>query len=414
MGNEKGVCKTAAGGNSTERVDVDISFGQDPYNDFYGHVSTAFRILSFVFLASFLIYIVFTAFNNAGDFSYDNFEYILRNFALTLEENKDDSLYAVEYNPDVNRSFQLFGKGISVCGQSGISIYSSTGRLTCSESFSYKEPRLASSSKFALVYDHSGLEYSLYNSFSKVYSDKLDVVIRDAEIADNGYYALMLSSDQYNTAVELYDDTFSLTNRINKIGYTVDIDINDSLLVIASASVSDSNSFITELQVFDYNEQREIINVTAEDNFPLKCSITSDGFILVGTNATVFYNADGSVLSVYKYDGMAPYDFSVNGDGVVLLFKDSGFDIEYRAVVFDKHGESTLEKILTTTVFDVDSNNGWLYYLTEGSLICTNGSDVYDFSVKNINERSNLLSLENGGVYVCTDTSAPLFMIPQQ
>ena len=141
--------------NEASKSDIVLSYEDDAYNEFYDRISVIFRILSYLLFASFLLYIVLSAFNNAADFSYENFEYIIRNFALTLEETRDDSTYAIRYNPDASRSYSLFGNGLIVCGSSGVSSYSSTGRLTCSESHSYKDPQMVSSNKFVLVYDQS-------------------------------------------------------------------------------------------------------------------------------------------------------------------------------------------------------------------------------------------------------------------
>ena len=281
--------RSQTGSTENTRVNVDFSDERDQFNLYYWHISVVFRVISFVLFAAFLMYIIITAYKNADQFSYENFEYIIRNFSLTLEENRDDSVYSIEYNPDANRSYSLFGKGLAVCGNSGISIFSATGRLTCSESFMYKDPKLVSSTKFALVYDHSDDDYSIYNAFSRVYSDRTDGIIRGAAVADNGTYALIVSSDSFNTAVELYDDSFSLINRINKLSYVVDIDINNNYLLIASVSVSEGNAFASEVQVFDYIEQSEVFRATSDNNFPLGCAISEGGYVLVGNNNTVVF-----------------------------------------------------------------------------------------------------------------------------
>ena len=399
--------------NSIGKVaDGGVSYENDSYNRFYDHISVFYRILSFVFIAAFLLYIIITSFNNASEFSYENFEYIIRNFALTLEENKDDSVYSIEYNPDANREYALFGKGLAVCGNSGLSIYSATGRLTCYESFPYKSPKMAASDKFVLVYDFSGNEYSLYNAFSRVYSEKLREKIKGGAVSENGYYALITSSEQYNTAVELYDDTFSLINRFNKNGFVIDVDINDRYLMIVTASESRENSFTANIQVFDIARQIELFSVSAADNFPLKCSIISEGFALVGNNYSVYYSVSGSMIGKYDYPGKTPINFSINNSGTVLLFKNEGFNSYYNAVVLNESGNVDYEQSFTSTIFDVDVCGDWSFYLNENELLCTNGKDMKVISTDGVGAADKLLSFEGGKVYVCTDTSAPLYTVP--
>ncbi len=411
MGDNNNMLTSRKRSYNKSKVDIDFSYEDDSYNIFYERISVLFRILSFLMFAAFLFYIVMSAFFNVADFSYENFEYIIRNFALSLEEAKDDSSYAIRYNPDAGRSYSLFGQGLAVCGNSGITVYSSTGRLTCSESHSYKAPQMAVSDKFVLVYDQSGEQYSLYNSFSRVYSDKAGGSIRGAAVAENGYYALIVSSDRYNTAVELYDDTFSLVNRFNKVGYVTDVDISNSYLMIATAVVSGNNTFDTNIQVFDYSDKTELYSTTVNGNFPLSCDIGNGAFTLIGNKFTSFLSGEGETVSCYSYSE-APVDFSVNGDGVMLLFKKNGFEIEYKSVILNGSGSVVYENVIPSTVFDAEVYNGWSYYLTERRLIATDGENTFDILTEDINAASKLLSFGDGKVYVCTDTAAPLFFFP--
>jgi hypothetical protein len=271
---------------------------------------------------------------------------------------------------------------------------------------------MAASDKFVLVYDFSGNEYSLYNAFSRVYSEKLREKIKGGAVSENGYYALITSSEQYNTAVELYDDTFSLINRFNKNGFVIDVDINDRYLMIVTASESRENSFTANIQVFDIARQIELFSVSAADNFPLKCSIISEGFALVGNNYSVYYSVSGSMIGKYDYPGKTPINFSINNSGTVLLFKNEGFNSYYNAVVLNESGNVDYEQSFTSTIFDVDVCGDWSFYLNENELLCTNGKDMKVISTDGVGAADRLLSFEGGKVYVCTDTSAQLYTVP--
>ena len=401
---------------NTEKINnknnIDVTSDQPSYNQFYDYISVIYRVFSFIFVIAFLLYIIFSAYYHAESFSYENFDYVLRNFALTLEENKDDTLYSIQYNPDANQSYALFGEGVAVCGNFGLFIYSATGRLTCSESFSYKTPRMASSDKFVIVYDLSNSEYSIYNSFNRVSSEQSEENIYNAAVADNGYYALITSSQQYNTAVELYDDNLSLINRFNKIGYAVDIDIDDKYLLIITAVGSGGNAFATDVQVFDIVNKQEAFVTTEYDNFPLACSITSVGFTVIGTKYVSFYDFSGELINTYSYDGKVPYDFAINNASAAIIFKEEGFDLEYSSIVLDESGTVKYEYDLYSTVIDIEICGKWSCYLTEDHLICTDGETIHKFDLDKVTEKSKLLSLDNGSVYVCTDSAAPLINLP--
>ena len=147
-------------------------FGEEgEYNKFYDTVSAAYRVAEFAILAAFLFFVIYSAIANAGNVTYEKFDYIIRNFAVSLDENSDYTS-SIFYSPDDNSSFSLFGGGIAVCTGSEVEIFSATGRKTCSERHGYVSPVLAASDKYVIVYEENGTEYSVYNTFSKVYSNK--------------------------------------------------------------------------------------------------------------------------------------------------------------------------------------------------------------------------------------------------
>ena len=75
------------------------------------------------------------------------------------------------------------------------SIFSSTGRLTCSDSFSFKNPVMKTSDKYALIYDSGNCGLVIYNTFTKVHSQTFDKPICGAAMSQSGFYALITSSE---------------------------------------------------------------------------------------------------------------------------------------------------------------------------------------------------------------------------
>lgn len=385
-------------------------FGEEnSYNAFYDSVSLVFRMASFIIIAAFLFFIVTSAFNNANEFSYDNLEYIVRNFALTLDENKDDTVYSIRYNPDSSRTYSLFGKGLSVCGNSGISVYSATGRQTCAKNFNYKDPVMISSEKYALVYDRSGEKYSLYNTFTEVYSTETAYPIRGAAISNNGYYALITSSDEYKSTVEVYNDNFSIVNRFNKTGYVIDIDIVDGEILIATVDTDpQTNGYSVELLLANIGETEPRAVSFFSGSFPLSCNITSDGYMVVCVDSVIFFDSAGKEISSYLYDSEDLSKFDFDGENVLLLFKEPGFNLSYRSVCINSACDTLYEYEINSTVFDIEFCGGRAFVLTESSLIAVDASKTTAVDFDGADHNCKLLAYDERAVYVCTDTAAPL------
>ena len=259
------------------------------------------------------------------------------------------------------------------------------------------------------AYDFSDFEYSLYNAFGKVYSEEIGEVIRGGAVSDSGYYALITSSEQYNTAVELYDDTFSLAYRFNKNQFVTDIDINDNYLLITSVSASSENSYDMEIHVFDIIAQKVLFSTLARNNFPLECGIFAGGFAVIGDNYTSFYDFEGNIIGSFDYEGREPVDLSLNDGNTVILFRSNSSDAECISVILDDSCSLRYEHLLSEKVHDVEVCGEWSYYLMNDRLIYTNGNDLYDIPLKDINEGDKLLSLDDKSIYLCTVSKAPLF-----
>lgn len=388
---------------------INVFGDESSYNTFYDSVSIVFRMFSFIFIAVFLFFIVTTAFSNANEFSYDNLEYIIRNFALTLDENKDDTVYSIRYNPDSSRTYSLFGKGLSVCGNSGISVYSATGRQTCTGNFNYKDPVMISSEKYALVYDRGGKNYSLYNTFTQVYSSVMPYPIRGAAISNSGYYALITSSDEYKSTVEIYNDNFSIVNRFNKTGYVIDIDITDSEVLIATVdSDSQTSGYSLELLLTNIGatESKSISRIIG--SFPLSCSISSEGYTVVCIDSVFFFDNTGKQISSYDYAGEDLYKFDFDGENALLLFKEPGFNQSYKSVCINSDSNTLYEYEINSTVFDIELCGGRSFFLTDSSLIAVNAAKVSKVDFIGADHNCKLLAYSDRSVYVCTDTAAPL------
>ena len=386
-----------------------IEDGNDAYNDFYASVSVLFRVASFIFLIAFLIFIVYSAVGSQEAFTYENLEFVVRNFALTLEENRDENIYAIKYNPDSSRSFALLGKKFALCGNSGISIYSSTGRSTCTDSFAFKNPVMLTSDKYALIYDSGNCDYVIYNSFSKVYSQSLEKPIRGACMAENGYYAFITSSVEYNSTVEVYNDDFELVNRFNKTGYIVDIDIHDNQILITTVDGSSDNaSYNVQMLLYDLSEGKAISTVDMTTSFPLSCKISSSGFFLICKNETIAYDIVTNKQKLYSYKGSIISDFELTNDKVALLLKVPDYDISFNFVVIDEHSSVLYDYQVNSTVYDIEFCGDNSCLLTDNMILIYNSATERSLPIDGATTECRLLAVSSDAIYLCTSSSAPL------
>lgn len=397
--------------DNRDNVFIDLS-DNDAYNDFYATVSVMFRIASFVLLFAFLIYVVFSAFSSQGAFTYENFEYIVRNFALTLDERRNDSADSIRYNPDTSRSYSMIGNMFAACGNSGISIFSPIGRLTCTDSLYFKNPIMVTSEKYALIYDHGNSDYVVYNSFSRVHSQALGKPIHGACMSQDGSFALITSSDEYTSAVEVYNDNFKLINRFNKSGYVVDVDMSGELILIATVNKSDDrDAFNLQIHVYDLSEAKTISSVSLQTLLPLDCKIATSGFFVVCSDQTIMYEFSSESFCAYSYEGSLLNGFELTKDQIVLILDTQESQSAYNVLALDSTGAALYDYVIESTVYDTVICGEVSCLLTEEGLnvLGTNINNI--ISIKGEIPLCKLVVNDDNAVYVCTNSSASLVEI---
>ncbi len=409
----KKLVRTAKKAENDNSIDIEkLSAGlseNDPYNSFYDTASVIFRMISFAVFACLLIFIVSSAFISARSFSYDNLDYIMRNFALTLEENKDSTRHPIRYSPDSLKGFAEYGNGLAVCRASGISVFSGTGRQTCSEYIDYSEPVISASEKYVVVYEQGSGRYSVYNAFSKVYSSECAKTIRACAVADNGYYAFVTSSDEFASVVEVYNDDFNLITRFNKNSHIVSVDLTNDTIMIVSVDADESKTkFDTEILIADPESGDVVSKSEHSSGFPLGCRITDYGYALVCSDSVWLYDNNANEIGSYEYEGSSLNDFRISMSHVLLLFKNKGFDISYTAVCIDKRGNIAYKYELADTAFDIELYESSAYILTSKYVLCLNGSLEERVKIDSAHYGCKLLALDSRSFYYCSDTAAEL------
>lgn len=381
----------------------------EEYNTFYDSASVIFRFISFILFIALLFYIVSASFLAADRFSYANLEFITRNFALTLQENKDSARHPIRYNPDSYNQFGLFGDGLAVCGNSVISIYSATGRQTCSEFLQYRSPVMITSDKYVLIYDEGTGKYCIYNSFSKVYSGSVNQPIKAATISDNGNYAIISSSNEYTSTVEVYDNDFSLIRRYNKNGYVSAIDIANNEIIIATADTYlQDNSFEVEILHSYLDADSPDFSLKAFAGIPLCIKITDNGYCVVFSDSVICLDSNGNVRGKYEFEGKTLYDFVIGSSNVLVVFKSISMGVEYYLVCLDHYASAVYDNIVDDTVFDIALYESTSFVLTETSIECFDGyiNDVIEVDASSYD--CCLLMLDSGKIYYCSETTAIL------
>lgn len=354
----------------------------------------AFVILSFV--------------SNTELITYRNFYYFFKDLNASFDSVDLFNTDSVSYRTSDEQSFTLYRQGLAVAGNTGVTVFSSTGRQCLSVSVDYQNPVAVGSGKYLLVYELGGLQYSLYNSNAQLYSGECDYPISAAAVSDSGMYALVTASKEYTSSVSLYSDRFALLNRYNKNGYVMDVAIDAKGETIGILTTSSVNGvFSTTLLLAEPGRGEAIAEPTVSDSMGLRCCFTDSGKIAVLCSDGIdFFSKRGKTEASLNFEGQQPQLYDVGTDGVVVSLKKNTISEKNIVIVFDKNGKIVYNEGVTERIVQLSRSGNTLYWMTDTGVARLNLQSGSVSFLDCVTERRTLLAVSAEEALICSPQKA--------
>ncbi len=312
-----------------------------PRNEYYENVSARMGTAQVILYLSLLAFVVLSLLFNTELVTYRNFYLFFQDLNASAETVDIFSTDSISYPVSEEQSFTVYRKGLAVAGSSSVTVFSATGRQIVSESVNYRNPVAVGTGKYLLVYEMGGLQYSLYNSYTKIHSGKSDYPISGAAVSESGMYAICSFDKDSATVVTLFSERFKLLGRYQKSGYVTDVAIDDGGEMLAVLTVNPSGGlFSTELMLAKPGEREAHARVTLEQTTGLSCTFTESGRVAVLCDDGVRYiSKRGEVRGAYDFDGRILAAYDVSAEGICVALKKSAVSSKNIVIAFDKNGK---------------------------------------------------------------------------
>ncbi|MCQ2427988.1 MAG: DUF5711 family protein [Clostridia bacterium] len=380
-------------------------------NGYFSMISGICRFIEFAFLFGLIIYVAVSATVNAGKITRENIQYIFRNFAFRLDKNSEISTEII-YSPDSGQSFALYGQGLAVAGNSGIRIFSATGRNTCSSDFVLASARLTSSSVYAGVYEFGGKDYYIFNSFSKVYHGTSENEIYGMSVSDSGKYVILSGDSEFASSVLLYRSNFSLQTAYRKNSRVISavLDREGTMLLTATVDVNSSGQYSSEIELYSVEEEKRISDVALVGRFPLKCFFTDDGYGILCKDRVIIWSKDGVQLKEVAFGDREAVAFDNSGELSAVLLKETGKGLSvnfHLLMIPHKVGSETETVALSSTPVSLSVFSDTAYVLADSRIFAYNTSGLYAAAeLTGKPEGKYILAYAEGKVYYLCNSSA--------
>ena len=356
--------------SETNRIYMDEETARHavPKNKYYLSVSRRYNFAKYLVLITLMFFLFFSLMANRDNITYENFLLLIKDVNLAAQ-TANKTYETITYSEDSEQSVTRYKNNLVVTGSSGVKIFSGTGSQVYSGKEKFSKPHSVSSDKYLLVYDFGGTKFSLYNTFTSVFSDSFDYPITDGAVSDSGAFALVSRTKEHNYAVMVYSKNCNLINRYRGSEYVMDVALSDDGERIAVAKVdAEGGYYVTSLMICKPGSDGVVAELKLNHVFPVRCAFSSDGDLaLVCDKEVYFYDKNGSLIGNYPISGELS-GVACEGNYLALTFGDSAMQSSNSVTVLDYNGNVKQSLEIEGRIADVEMLSSNLFVLCDAEI----------------------------------------------
>ena len=377
-------------------------------SEYYENVSAGLGILQVILYLSLFAFVVFAFLTNTNLITYQNFYHFFQDLNASAERVDIFSHDSLSYPTDQEQSFTIYRKGLAVAGNTGVTIFSATGRQLVSHGIQYNDPVAVGSGKYLLVYERGGRQYSLYNANTQMHTGETEYPISGAAISDSGMYAIISSASDANSAVYLYNNRFALINIYKKGGNVLDAAISADGHRIALLTVTPSEGGVsTSVMLAEPGKGTAIAENVIASSMGISCHFTDEGKLAaLCTTGVAYLSENGTVEFFYDFEGKIPTTADLSGSGVAVCLKKTAISEKNIIIIFDKSGKIVYNDVIPQSINSLAYREGALFWTDHAGVsrldVASGRIDFEEYAT----DGKKLLALDSKEVLLCSPQKA--------
>ena len=368
-----------------------------PVNEYYIDLANKFKTAKYAVLIFLVVFVLCMITVFRTDITLENCKYLVRFFSsgASVYQNSYDPIY---YDTAGVIDIKLFNSNLVTIKNDGVDFYDMKGNNTESYNINYVDPTVVTRGKHMLVYDLGGNSFELFNNFSRLAGETYSYPISCAAVSNDGMFAVVTKSLDYQSVVHLYDHNYNLITEISKNKYITDIKINakgDKLLL--TCAYAKDGRYISEVVSYVPYTEKESGSCVLENSFVILCGFHDNGsYSVLSDNALMFFNSKDKKIAEYPLGNIVPNDCLILGDKVVLSYNKNIVGSQSEIMIFSTKGEQLYTIPVEDKIFDSVCFGEDLYLLLDNKIAYINLD----------NGKTKTCEIESGanGLYICDKT----------
>ena len=351
-----------------EIVDIKTPKKVHKVNEYYISVARRIRVFKYLTLVVLVIFVSVMLLVFRESITYENLQYMLRDFNVASSGAKFST---INFDTDGVSCTEVFRGDILTVGKKNISLYSISGNKLLNQTVSYNAPQVAVSEKYFLTYDTEGETYSVFNSYSKLFSEEFDYAVTDAAVSDSGNYAIVTSTREYPYAVFVYNKDFKRIGEYYKNKYVMDVSLNaDGEQLMLLSFYAENGDYRTEILICDTSGKTEDKVITINGRFPMTAEYNENGgFTVVTDGGAYLYSKEAEFLKTVAVNDEILSRAAIGEKSSALFYKKNKNASETSVILFDSDGNVTYNDYVYGKIKDAEIFDDKLYVLLDNSVI---------------------------------------------
>lgn len=369
---------------------------------YYATVSAGYKISQRILIVILVIFLVFSLVTNFNEITFDNFFYMIKDFntAVDMESTNYDTL---SYDSNTRHFFSLFRGGLTVVNPSNLSVFTATGRRTMQTTSQFSSPCVESSGKYFIIYDTAGTTFSIYNSFSRIYTETLDYPVTGACFAENGNMAVITRDTSHKSLIHVYNKNFKKLFTVPYSMYAFDVEMNSDAdkTAISYYDIGDGSGR-TEIRIMTMSTAEDYETISIDGEFLLECGFLSEEIFAVVTDRSIrVYDKNFQEYDAQTYYNGVVSGYHVNEYGAAVSYT---YNSENIAIVFDKKGNLLYNESVNNNIKDISVYEEYIFLRTDDGVVRIKGSNNDEQFL--IAGKGQMLIYSADTVLVCGDSKA--------
>ncbi len=276
--------------------------------------------------------------------------------------------FPIEVSGGADYQLVSSGKKMIVLSDTYTYFYDTDGNLLKRRQHTYTNTVLRAAGGKALLYENGGNEFSVENEEQILYEKNFaDKQILFARISEEGFTAVVTTSENYSCELEVYDKRGNGIYKRQCIEKVSDVSfINGSKGCVLSYISAENGQLVTNVQEINLSEKGEKWTSPGLNTLGLEVCGFGNGAFVLGTDACGYVDSSGQISSYYSYDGELVAGASENGNSAVIVNNDDRR--KYIMAIFTGCDSEPLIVELSEPSVDVAIYEDLAYVMCQGNI----------------------------------------------